>query len=199
VAAAALRLASRHAHFYPRPVVSTEVALVPARVRAGFEAAVRHHEPVLLAIAGRLCGNTADARDLVQDTYERALKAWERLPSDANHRGWLVTIMNRLFIDRCRRAKRSPLVDREAPEPAAPEREVDAAPAWSAVTSEQLASAVARLGEEFRRVYELHAVGRSYKEIGDELGVPAATVGTRLLRARRRLRELLVADLGARS
>ena len=42
-------------------------------------------------------------------------------------------------------------------------------------------------------MYRLHALeGRSYQEISERLGIPKATVGTRLIRARRKLKELLM-------
>jgi RNA polymerase sigma-70 factor (ECF subfamily) len=178
---------------YRRPAVPASVGAGAAEPEARFALAVAEHEGALVLLATRLARDPADAKDLVQDTFERALRAWDRLPADANVRAWLVTILHRLFIDRCRRAKRGAVVplDQEHPGVEAPPP-----PAWADVTSEQLGRAVAQLDDEFRRVYELHAVdGKSYKEIADALGIPGSTVGTRLLRARRRLKELLVAEL----
>jgi RNA polymerase sigma-70 factor (ECF subfamily) len=74
---------------------------------------------------------------------------------------------------------------------AAPEAEV--LPSWAAISPEQLGEALEKIPEEFRLVYQLHALeGRSYIEISERLGIPKATVGTRLIRARRRLKELLM-------
>ncbi|MBX3159109.1 MAG: RNA polymerase sigma factor [Deltaproteobacteria bacterium] len=160
-------------------------------VRDGrFVSALREHEAALGALARRLCGNQADADDLLQETYERALRAWDRYADRGNLRSWLATIMNNRFIDRCRRARRIPMAEsldeRElaAPEPIAP-------PVWANVTAEQVADALGRIGDEFRAVYELHAAGRSYEEIADALGIPKNTVGTRLIRARRKLKDVL--------
>jgi RNA polymerase sigma-70 factor (ECF subfamily) len=102
--------------------------------------------------------------------------------------------MNNLFIDRCRKTKRTPKTEGidelavAAPQPAAP-------PAWANVTGEQIASALDRIGPEFRRVYELHAAGKSYDEISGELKIPKNTVGTRLIRARKKLKEILLEAL----
>jgi RNA polymerase sigma-70 factor (ECF subfamily) len=167
----------------------------PVVTERAFAVAVREHEPTLAAIARRLCGNAADADDLLHDTYERALRAWERYADQGNLRGWLVAILNNLFVDRCRRAKRArmesidPIVDIPAPEPAAP-------PVWTRVSNEQVAAALNELGTEFRRVYELHAAGKSYDEIAAELNIAKATVGTRLVRARKKLKDRLTAELG---
>jgi RNA polymerase sigma-70 factor, ECF subfamily len=155
-----------------------------------FAAAAREHADILHAMARKLCRDDAEARDLVQDTYERALRAWPTLPTDANVRAWMITILHNRFIDRCRRAK-----FRDATEPfdeveVAPEAPATLAP-WQSISPEQLRDAVERLPEEFRQVYRLHAEGRSYDELATALGIPRNTVGTRLLRARKKLRELL--------
>jgi RNA polymerase sigma-70 factor (ECF subfamily) len=163
-----------------------------------FTEAVREHEAMLTAIARRLCGNDADAADLVHDTYERALRAWQRYSDRGNLRSWLVAILNNLFIDRCRKHRRTPRtetldeIEIAAPEPAA-------APAWAGVTAQQIDDALATLGPEFRRVYELHVGGRSYDEIAAELRIAKPTVGTRLIRARKKLREVLLRGLGGDS
>jgi RNA polymerase sigma-70 factor (ECF subfamily) len=157
--------------------------------------AVREHEALLTGIARRLCGNDADAADLVHDTYERALRAWDRYADRGNLRSWMVAILHNLFIDRCRKIQRTPrtcaLDDLEVAAP-----EVAAPPAWSRVTEQQVTAALATLTVEFRRVYELHAGGRSYDQIAAELQIAKATVGTRLVRARRKLRDALLRELG---
>jgi RNA polymerase sigma-70 factor (ECF subfamily) len=174
------------------------LALAAAGGNLRFEALVRTHEPTLSRLAHRLCKNPSDAHDLVQDTFERALRRLDQLTPGTNEAGWLVTIQHHLFIDRCRKAKRQPRaediddVQIAAPEPAAPE------PAWAKLGPEDVRAALGQLGDDFRRVYELACVeGKSYQEIADLLGVPKATVGTRLIRARRRLKEILVPKEGA--
>jgi RNA polymerase sigma-70 factor (ECF subfamily) len=159
-----------------------------------FASAVREHEAALVAIARRLCVSAADADDLVQETYERALRAFDRYEDRGNLRSWLAAIMNNLFIDRCRKARRAPKIEGieelqiAAPEPVAP-------PAWANVSSVQISAALDRISPEFRVVYELHAAGRAYDEIARELGIPKNTVGTRLIRARKKLKEILLEGL----
>jgi len=62
------------------------------------------HRDHLWGIAYRMTGNAADAEDLVQDTFRRAL---ERPPADVQRslRPWLATITTRLSIDSLRRRK----------------------------------------------------------------------------------------------
>ena len=158
-----------------------------------FEAFAAEHEGQLKAIALRLCGNAADAADLVQDAYERAFRHYDKLEPGTNPRAWVVTILHNLFIDKCRKVRREPLrvaVD-DVPLPA-PEAQVEPDPEWSKLTAEDLRRALEQLDPDFREVYRLHALeNRSYKEISAALGIPSATVGTRLLRARDKLKKLL--------
>jgi RNA polymerase sigma-70 factor, ECF subfamily len=161
----------------------------PSGSEQSFVLFVRKHQAPLYGLALRLCGNTADAADLVQDTFERAFRSYGQLPSGANERAWAAAILHNRFIDGCRRKKRTPIheqVEDLALDPEPP------APAWLDITPEQVQAALAKIGDEFRVVYELAtSQNRSYKEIAAQLRLPAATVGTRLIRARRKLRRLL--------
>ena len=156
---------------------------------------MREHESALTAFAVRLAGPGSDANDLVQDSLERALRRFDTLVPGTNGRAWLFTILHNAFIDRCRRRapdRRTECIEDvavAAPEPTEP-------PVWTAVTPEQFARAIEQLDGDFRSVYQMHAEGRSYEEISTHLRIPINTVGTRLSRARSKLRALLVAALG---
>jgi RNA polymerase sigma-70 factor (ECF subfamily) len=65
------------------------------------------------------------------------------------------------------------------------------------VPRETILAAIARLDDDLREVIELHELeGLSYREIGSRIDIPPGTVGTRLVRARARLRALLEAAVG---
>jgi RNA polymerase sigma-70 factor (ECF subfamily) len=153
--------------------------------------------PVLRAVARNLVRNAAEVEDLVQDVFEKALRSLHRIDLEANPRGWMVTILHNLHIDRCRqRARMQPHVPCDDVVIAAP-AEGDA-PIWSAMTTDDVRRAAARLPEELREVYVMFALdGRSYIDVAAALGIPKATVGTRLSRARARLKQLLTAELPA--
>ena len=151
-------------------------------------------ETALYARAMRLVRSPADAWDLVQDTFEHALRAYARLQPDSNVRVWLLTIMHHLFIDRCRRRAREPGVamieEHEIPSP-----EPNTVPAWALVSEEQVAAAVADLESPFREVYKLRLIDKcSYDEIAEKLLIPRSTVGTRLMRARQKLKQTLLSQ-----
>ncbi|MDY3986139.1 RNA polymerase sigma factor [Dysosmobacter sp.] len=126
--------------------------------------------------------NTADAEDVYQDVFLRLLQ--QTADWDAEHmKAWLI----RATLNRCAdlhrfRRRRPVLALEDIPELARPADD-SAAGLWDAV---------ARLPEKLRTAVHLHyAEGYSTEEIAALLGVPAATVRTRLHRARRQLKDLL--------
>lgn len=127
--------------------------------------------------------NAADAEDVYQDVFLRLLE--QRVGRwDGEHlKAWLIrTALNRCAdLGRLRR-RRGTLSLEEVPDMARP---VDEA------TSE-LWDAVGRLPEELRTAVHLfYGEGYESGEIGALLGIPAATVRSRLRRARAELRDLL--------
>lgn len=167
------------------------VATMPTPRRAD----IGDHRALLQGIALKLYGGNATAADdLVHDTYVRALRARDRYDDRGITRTWLIVILHNLFIDRCRKTKRSreteysDALQLPAPEPIA-------LPTWARVTSAQVSAAIAVLSNELRSVFALHAAGHSYDEIAAKLRIPKNTVGTRLLRARKKLKAVLLAEL----
>ena len=161
----------------------------------GPSALLVQHQDVLAGVALRLCGNHADAHDLVQDTFERALRATNAQVPE-NPRAWLLTILYNLFMDQRRRHSRHPLVPLTAEHLEVPQCDPEVEPEWAPISQGQLAAALSRLDEPLRQVYELHCVSRvSYEQIAALLGIPRNTVGTRLRRARQKMRALLHTQL----
>jgi len=170
-----------------------------------FAQLVRANEAVMLAAARRLCRSHYDPNDLVQDALERAFKSYGKLPPGANERAWMLTILTNLFIDRTRKRKSEPHAEQidegAVASPVRTDAALDAEPpeVWSTVTSEQLHDAIGQLSDKLQTVYRMHALeGHDYIYIAEQLQIPKATVGTRLLQARKKLRELLDVSLQAR-
>jgi RNA polymerase sigma-70 factor (ECF subfamily) len=177
-AAPALEVSSAGGHAdrkEPSPALATPIPEALA-------AAVMPHRDALYTRALRLSGNRERARDLVQDTIERALRRRESFVSGTNLRAWLMTILTNRFLDLVRR-------DKLAAEVAIDDHDVAAEPLPEArVSPERLRAAVAALPDDLREVVTLHALdGRGYRDIAEQLGIPIGTVGTRLARARSRL------------
>jgi RNA polymerase sigma-70 factor (ECF subfamily) len=148
--------------------------------------------PALRGRAQRLERQAYFAEDLVQDTVEKALRSCHLFERGTNLRGWLYTIMHNLFVDRCRMRNRPPIPADGLPdrEPCLLDREPT--PPWQLCTLEDVREMSATLQRCLREAVELvFFEGLSYQQAADRLGIPAVTVGTRLVRARGRLREML--------
>lgn len=160
------------------------------------ERLARDHYESLVRLGLRLTGNEAEARDLVQDTFERALKRYGSFKPGTNERAWLHSILYNAFIDQRRARASKQFVSDDAIE----EKPADSAPEpppWSTVSDAQLAAAIDSLGSDFREVYRMHAIEqRSYKEIAEAVSILPQTVATRLVRARQMLRAHLLEALG---
>lgn len=165
---------------------------------ADFSRDVLPLQPNLMRVALGLTRNAAEASDLVQDALERALREWSRFTPGTNARAWVTAILSRLFIDGWRRRRRRPalvgLDDMDLAGPSLPDEAAVPAP-WETISDADLERAVAQLPDPLRHVFHLNVVDRlSYGDIGAALGIPVNTVGTRLMRARRRLRATLEAQ-----
>src|SRR5262245_9236467 len=142
---------------------------------------LRRHGSYLEALARRKCRNQLDPDDLVQDVFEKVMRAVQPIPDGVNEQAWLSRVLHNLFIDKLRR--RAARAERALHEPIAVPTDEDTW--WQALTEDEVRETVARLPDKQRVAFELFAFeGRSYEEIAVQLGVPKATVGTRILRAR---------------
>lgn len=147
------------------------------------------HGAYLHGLARKLCGRHHDPDDLLQDTYVRALAS--PIPDGANERAWLSRVMHNLFIDWIRRrdARREDALT-DVPLAAVPDEAW-----WLSLTADDVVRVLEQLPEQQRSVFRMFAFdGKSYDEIAEAHGIAKATVGTRILRARLRIREILAEE-----
>jgi RNA polymerase sigma-70 factor, ECF subfamily len=146
----------------------------------------------LLQYARRLTHNGAEATDLVQTAMMYALLKGDQVPEPERIRAWLRTVVFRLFIDERRRTLRETPVGvalLEHPEVCAELR-----PPWTTITIDDVRRSIAQLPPHFREPYELFTFCHlSYGAIASLSALSAKTIGTRINRARKRLRVLLLA------
>ena len=74
--------------------------------REPFEAVMTTHHAEIYRYLRRVTFRSADAEDLVQETFLRAFRAYRALAHDANVRAWLFAIATNLFRNSLRAAKR---------------------------------------------------------------------------------------------
>ncbi|HTF70760.1 MAG TPA: sigma-70 family RNA polymerase sigma factor [Edaphobacter sp.] len=148
-----------------------------------------------------LTRNHAEAEDLVQETYVRAMQAMGRLRAGSNMKGWLCTILRNVWFNQLRKRRNGPqIVETEVGDDVANsivEPSKDSYDLYvSKMEAEQVRAAIQELPVEFREIILLREYeDLSYLEIASILDCPVGTVMSRLGRARAKLRVLLSGPL----
>jgi RNA polymerase sigma-70 factor (ECF subfamily) len=170
-------------------------------LRRGDEIALNHliarWERPLIGFAFRYLSNSADACDLVAETFVRLYRNRERFYAESNLQAWLFTTVANLCHNRSRWNRRHPTVT------------LDSAVNGTSAASAQLCSDEPDPGEKLQQVEMIEALERavaalphdlkttlllchyehlSYREIGAVLGCSERGIETRLRRARQQLR-----------
>lgn len=153
--------------------------------RSEFINAVEMYSDDVFRIALSYCSNKSDAEDITQNTFLKLLQSDESFESDKHIKKWLF----RVAINNCKDIKKSfwqkntlPLDDLIEAESVADFTQNDY----------DLYNAVTRLQAKYRIVVHLfYYEDYSIKEISELLEIKETTVQTRLMRARRKLKELL--------
>ncbi|MFA6093177.1 MAG: sigma-70 family RNA polymerase sigma factor [Elusimicrobiota bacterium] len=173
-----------------------------------YERFVREYGEQAFRIAYHLSGNVEEAKDLVQESFCRLLRTWERYDGGRSLEGWFSTILKNLFLDERKRYERRNVhsLDRAVEEDdcEAPSRGGDAFPDGEEPilealsrreTAQTVREALQSLRGEYRSVLALCDVeGMSYEGIARTLEMPVGTVRSRVSRAR----DALKAELSRR-
>ena len=160
--------------------------------KGGFKEEAVSYLDHLYRVAFHLTREKADAEDLVQETYLRAVSHYDQFAPGTNLKGWLTKILYNLFVNRYHQDKRIISLDQTSAEAetawvdslqgseAGPETEVLRTELQGKVTE-----ALSALPEEFRTPVVLVDIGGfSYAEVAEILSCPVGTVRSRLFRAR---------------
>ncbi|HEV2964670.1 MAG TPA: sigma-70 family RNA polymerase sigma factor [Candidatus Angelobacter sp.] len=142
-----------------------------------------------------LTGNPDEARDLVQETFAKALKAFGSFHAGTNFGAWIFTILRNIFLNTRTSLKKQAdcWKEYEAVEVTKdnPERVL-----IQCADTKLVHEAIAKLPPEFRKVLLLVDIEEmSYRDVAEVLGLPAGTIMSRLSRGRKKLREHLVKAL----
>jgi RNA polymerase sigma factor (sigma-70 family) len=147
-----------------------------------------HHD--MARIAYVICGNVDVAQDAVQSAWPKAWKKLQTVRDRDRLRQWLMAIAANEARQLMRQRMGRPVVEIDVADVASTDRD----PQLRA-TSVDLDQALRRLTPDDRAILALrHVAGYDASEIGRLLGMPSATVRTRLARAITRLRKDLTDD-----
>jgi RNA polymerase sigma-70 factor (ECF subfamily) len=147
--------------------------------------------PELRARALRLCGDRAAADDVVQDTFERALRFADTYERGTNLRAWALRVLFSVFVTKWRRRRRErTALEGLAADPCAwtaPDR-FGPPDAGAGALTRSTCRKLQALPDGFREAVVMVDLRElSYREAARELGVPVGTVMSRLHRGRKLL------------
>lgn len=184
---------------------ATDESLVSAAQRGdpeALEALVRRYQSRVYRFGLRMCGDPADAEDVLQETLLAMVKSMHGYRHEASVSTWLYSIARSFCLKRRRRGKFAPRRDHavdinddastiadpsHGPEEQAAGRQIE----------QVLAAAIAALPGTYREVLVLRDLeGLSLANIATVLDLRVEAVKSRLHRARLALRETLAPALG---
>jgi RNA polymerase sigma-70 factor (ECF subfamily) len=165
-----------------------------------FEKEAVPHMDILYNYALRMTNNGDDADDLVQETFMKAYRFWDKYEKGTNIRAWLFRIMKNSYINRYRKETKEPdTVDYDKIQNYYSSIRAESADAndlqekiFGGLLEDDVAQALETLPEEFRTVVILCDIeGLTYEEIAQFVDSPIGTVRSRIHRGRKMLRTTL--------
>jgi RNA polymerase sigma-70 factor (ECF subfamily) len=143
-----------------------------------------------------LTQDTAEAEDLVQETYTKALRGFSSFQAGTNFRAWIYRILRNSFLSSRSGLKVTIEFDEEDTALAPAERSTPESLLLAQSSRELIWKAMDELPVPFREILLLCEVEEmSYQEIAETLAIAPGTVMSRLFRARKALRGLLLKKL----
>ncbi len=159
------------------------------------------HMNLLYNFARHLTGNPDDADDLLQDTYLKAYRFWDKYEKGTNIRAWLFRIMKNSYINKYRKDTKEPeVVDFDEIEEFYTSAQTEISTEddlvkkiFNNLFEDEVQKAIDELPTDFKTVIILCDIeGFTYEEIAEFLDIPIGTVRSRLHRARIMLQSKLI-------
>src|SRR5208337_1409430 len=152
------------------------------------DALIEEYQHRLLRYLAHMTHNQATAEDLFQETWIRVLEKGHQYDGKSRFSTWLMTIAHNVAIDHLRKKTPASLDEMRDPEDAAPFEPVASSPspfeqASASEDKARIQAALEQLSPIFREVLVLRFQEQmKLEEIAKLVGIPLATVKTRLYR-----------------
>ncbi|MFH1764022.1 MAG: sigma-70 family RNA polymerase sigma factor [Gemmatimonadota bacterium] len=181
----------------------TEPGKEPTRKADFHEEALPHMDAVFRFVL-RLSASRDVAEDIVQETFLRAFRSWDKYTPGTQCKSWLFTICRNVFLRQRERGQRhDEIVSENVDRSSGPFDVVN--PVWvgamkadpegeffDSIVDDVVLQQIQGLPEDYRTAVLLSDLeGFSYQEIAEMTDVPVGTVKSRLFRGRRILQGAL--------
>jgi RNA polymerase sigma-70 factor (ECF subfamily) len=154
------------------------------------------HMDILYNYALRMTSNSDDAHDLVQETFLKAYRFWDKYEKGTNIKAWLFRILKNSYINRYRKETKEPdtvnyediqnfyhTIRYQSSDPNDLQEKI-----FGGLLEDDVARALESLPEDFRTVVILCDIeGLTYEEIAEFADCPIGTVRSRIHRGRKML------------
>ena len=140
-----------------------------------------------------LTSNTEDARDLLQETFMKAISYRDKYAENTNLKAWTFTIMKNTFINNYRRAVKANTTFDNTDDLyyLNLKQESGLENPDSFLSAKEIRKNIDKLEDEFKVPFMMHVQGYKYKEIADELNLKIGTVKSRIFFTRKKLMDAL--------
>jgi RNA polymerase sigma factor (sigma-70 family) len=151
------------------------------------------HESVMLKYAYSFNLKRDDAKDLVQDTYMKALLNRDKYVDNEKLKAWVLAIMRNTFVDSYRRSS----MQKKLSDPVKEAVLVNAVATDGGddpdtlLTALEIESYVEKMKDKLRLPFQMYVDGFKYSEISEKLNLKIGTVKSRIFLSRRYLMNLL--------
>ena len=148
-------------------------------------------EPDLNRFAYKLTADREDARDLVQETFLKALKYCGSYVYESNFAAWTYTIMKNTFINGYRRSVKQNTFNSKTDDDFSRYFGIasDTFHPDSEYSAKELEKSIDALQDNFKLPFKMHFEGFKYQEIAEALDLRLCTIKSRIFQARKQLRD----------
>ena len=140
-----------------------------------------------------LTANREEAKDLLQETYLKALSSKDKFIEFTNFEAWAYTIMKNTFINNYRKAVRQNTIVDTTKDLyyLNNSKESNFDKPDSRIQHKEINKHINRLQDELKVPFLMHTQGYKYKEIAEKLDLKIGTVKSRIFFTRKKLMESL--------
>ena len=158
-----------------------------------FSSQLVRHQPVLLKYAYSFNLTRDDAKDLVQDTFVKALLNRDKYVDNEKLKSWVLAIMRNTFVDNYRRNSIQRKISDHTKESVLISTVATAASdnPESVLSTLEIMHNVEKLQDKLRMPFKMYMEGFKYSEISEKLNLKIGTVKSRIFLSRRHLMNIL--------